>query len=89
MMGSAGASPAVFGAPPKNLRTDRRSVDVLHALESCCARRTTQRARRPRSPEVVAPFSFSTKSNNRINTRGAAGREPASEKRNGGNKRRN
>ena len=41
-LGSAGASPAVFGAPPK----------TRFACKECPARRVTQRARRPRSPEV-------------------------------------
>jgi anti-sigma factor RsiW len=36
-LGSAGASPALFGAPPKSFR-------------SCPARRVTQRAGRPRYP---------------------------------------
>ena len=88
MMGSAGASPAVSCAPRDTIRTRARHTDIGPVV-GFRAGRKTQRARRPRSPEVVAPFSFSTKGNNRINTRGPAGWEPASEKRNCGNKRRN
>ena len=42
-LGSAGASPALFGAPPKSFR-------------ACPARRVTQRAGRPRSP--ASSFAF-------------------------------
>ena len=69
--GERGRLARCFWRPAKNLRAvECRSV--LHAFESCRARRTTQRARRPRSPEVVAAFSFGTKGNNGINPRSSA-----------------
>ncbi|CAN5778404.1 hypothetical protein BH20VER1_BH20VER1_11430 [soil metagenome] len=50
MLGSAGAPPAVFGASPK---THPACGSRFHfaMLPECRARRTTQRAGRPRSPE--------------------------------------
>ena len=48
-------------------KTHRHSTD-----RRFLAGRQKQRARRPRSPEVVGSFSFGTKSNNGINPRSSA-----------------
>ena len=53
--GSAGASPAIFGASPKT----KTVFSLSRRTKKCPARRVTQRARRPRSPELLALFVVS------------------------------